>query len=361
MRSAAAPSRASSTARTPARTTPTSHAPAARRSRFRLAAHRVFLTYPKNDTPKEVVLQRAVNFWKEELEWAVVAVESHKDGTPHLHAILSFVAKKNFRSASFADFLAGKHGDYKAVKNLRKSLVYIQKQDKEPAEHGISVSEYLATHHASVGAHVESILQSGGGLREIQEARPGYLAHALQRVEKLQTWMVMEKIRSRAPCWDPCHAADAACGQDVAIATWLNDAILKTRERKAPQLWLFGPPNTGKTALLIWLEEMVRVMWLTHSEQFYDQWQEDTFDVIALDEFHGQQKLQFLNRLLEGAPMVMPCKGGQRMKGSPLPVIVCSNTSPTKCYSRISSAYTDALLSRLLVIEVTTFIKIESQ
>jgi len=341
--------------------TRTPPATAPRRKGFRLAAHRLFLTYPKNDTPKALLLKRALDKWGEELEWAVVCVEQHKDGTPHLHAVLSFLQKKNFRDPRFADFLGGKHGNYKAVKNLRKSLEYVQKWDKELAEHGISVSEYLATHHASVGAHVESILQSGGGLREIQEARPGYLVNALQRVERYQAWMLAERTRSRATCWDPCHAADADCGQDVEIAEWLNAAILKTRERKSPQLWLYGPPNTGKTALLMWLEEAVRVMWLTHSEQFYDQWHPDTFDLIAIDEFHGQQKLQFLNLLLDGSPMIMPCKGGQRMKATPLPVIVCSNGSPTTCYSRVSSCWTDALLARLIVVNVTTFIKIESQ
>lgn len=68
--------------------------------------------------------------------WAAIAQETHEDGQPHLHALVSLSTKmthtemKRFYDDVYPD--ACKRLDYKPVRNLGASATYIIKEDKEP-------------------------------------------------------------------------------------------------------------------------------------------------------------------------------------------------------------------------------------
>ena len=58
-------------------------------SGFRMYGKNYILTFPQNATKKEVAAQRIEEHFKDEMKGYIVCEEQHKDGTPHLHVVLS--------------------------------------------------------------------------------------------------------------------------------------------------------------------------------------------------------------------------------------------------------------------------------
>jgi len=95
---------------------------------FRLAGKTFFLTWPQNDSDRDAVLSRVTELFGDDLVFAVVASEVHKDGEPHLHCICGFKSRKDLRNANdVLDPLTGKHGNYQAAKSAKKVLRYVCK------------------------------------------------------------------------------------------------------------------------------------------------------------------------------------------------------------------------------------------
>ncbi len=109
------------------------------RSRFRIHARRLALTFPQCDTTKDVAMERILEKWSGDIKWTVVTQESHQDGSPHLHIAIAFTKKKDFKRPDFADFIAGAHGNYQPMKNELDWLKYITKTDTHPVLHKIDV------------------------------------------------------------------------------------------------------------------------------------------------------------------------------------------------------------------------------
>ena len=72
-----------------------------------------------------------------------------------------------------------------------------------------------------------------------------------------------------------------------------------------------------------------------------------------MDEFKGQKTIQFLNQFVEGVNMTLRVKGGQKMKRTNPPVIICSNASLDSIYHKkaeSNSVYLAALRTRFLEV-----------
>ncbi len=97
----------------------------------------VFITFPKSNVDKSTFRDSLLRF---EPEYYKVCEEKHKDGTPHLHAVIKF---KNKYSKSFIlehykkkypdDF---KRIDVENVRSIKKALAYLSKEDTAPLESG---------------------------------------------------------------------------------------------------------------------------------------------------------------------------------------------------------------------------------
>lgn len=74
---------------------------------FRINAKNYFLTYPQCPIPKETLL----TFLKEQrpTQYVCVASEQHADGSPHLHALVQYVAKYNCRNPRAFDYQSEGH------------------------------------------------------------------------------------------------------------------------------------------------------------------------------------------------------------------------------------------------------------
>jgi hypothetical protein len=96
---------------------------------FRLAAKKVFLTFPSIDSNLDFdsifhnLESRFLN-----LSSVIIAKEAHQDNSTHFHIFIEFQNKLDTRDPNFFDFIFNKHGNYQAVKNFKQTLNYITKE-----------------------------------------------------------------------------------------------------------------------------------------------------------------------------------------------------------------------------------------
>lgn len=97
--------------------------------------------------------------------------------------------------------------------------------------------------------------------------------------------------------------------------------------------------------------------WSTE-ESWFDNYAPDTYDLIFLDEFKGQKKIQQLNPILSGDSYPMIRRGRPPLiYRDNLPVIICANQLPHQIYHKVCSSeygrvYIDSLTSRLEIVSV---------
>lgn len=94
----------------------------------------------------------------------------------------------------------------------------------------------------------------------------------------------------------------------------------------------------------------LNIYWMPSMESFYDEYADDAYDLVVLDEFKGTKSIQELNLWLQGSPMSVRVKGGQRMKRQNLPMIILSNFSPAEAYGKCMPQQLAPLMARLEVV-----------
>nr|WAE42421.1 MAG: replication associated protein [Cressdnaviricota sp.] len=105
--------------------------------RFQLQGKNFFLTYPQCDLSKEDAAKELGH--KLALDYLIIAQEQHKDGTPHLHALITAKEKAKISNQKFFD-IAGFHGNYQTARNTDDVREYVKKADMEPLEIGAYAS-----------------------------------------------------------------------------------------------------------------------------------------------------------------------------------------------------------------------------
>ena len=91
---------------------------------FKISQKSFFITYPQcGELTKEKVLQFFTLLGAEKY---AICRELHKDGNPHIHALIVFEKKFNSRNQKVFD-IDGKHGKIEPLKSQPKALEYIKK------------------------------------------------------------------------------------------------------------------------------------------------------------------------------------------------------------------------------------------
>jgi len=333
---------------------PTLPSPTTSSKHFRLTAVNIFCTWPQSTATKEEVLKRIMA--TAGAEWAVVCQEDHRetDGV-HLHAVVHFKAKKNFKSTSQMDQWGGKPGHYEATKNLKLSVIYITKDGDWIAE-GIDVDKFCKEKSSAKSTIIADMIKKEVPIGDIMEKESGFfLLHSNQ-------------IRNFAAEWSARKAAKLLMGfkevimannqtpEERSIGIWLNDNLNGSfRPLGKTQLFIYGKTMLGKSRLCKILGKMVKTYFATSTEHFFDRLDE-SYQLIVFDEFHGQQTVTFMNQLLDGQSMVIPQKGHQYDKIVNTPCIICANYPLKDCYRKVfdeNREHFDALNRRLLSVEVT--------
>lgn len=320
---------------------------------FRQQAMNFILTYPQCDVKKEVAAERIEQKFGERLKGYVVCEEAHKDGTPHLHVFLTFHEKLRHSNKNYFDFITGKHGSYEVVRNVRKSIEYVTKSGNYLAK-GVDVDSIIKRKAPLSTSVAQSILE-GKSISEINKENPGYYMINKRKIDEYESWVKCENSKKSKIDWIS-PSLDGLTDANLQIATWISKNIRQTRIFKAPQLYIHGPRNLGKTSLVEWLEKSLSVYHMPTTEEFYDHYSDD-YDLVVIDEFKGQKTIQFLNQFLQGSTMPIRKKGSQAIKSRNLPVVILSNYSLNECYVKASlDGRLNTLECRLEIVEIDSFI-----
>ena len=324
----------------------------------------------------EEVTQKIVDFIKSvesapDVKSCLCTVESHADGNPHVHAVVIFNKKWHIRNCRVLDDLFGVHPNIQPVRNLRDVVTYVTKTQIYYSWN-FDVKSVLGKQNNKGDIIARKIISGEWTFKDCVEHEPGY---ALLHKHLIDDFIAYAEAAKNLEIIRPeltqgileCTWSD---GQPVTIGdpvhllnSWLRMNILQNREIRQKQLWLWGSTGTGKNRLISHLEQYLRAYWVCLDEMWSDMYNDEHFDLIVLDEYNAQRKIQWLNRFVSGQPV--PLSRRRRapiMKRKNLPVIILSNFNICGVYKNtdITDAGLVALQDRFIEIEINeNFIPIE--
>lgn len=152
----------------------------AEKKEFRLQAKKLFLTYPKNDLPKDEVESNIRNFFTDNLEGYSIGQELHEDGTPHFHVVVLLKDRCDIKGANKLDVIGGKHGNYQTCKKPRQCIEYTMKTDKEVTLWG-TCKEIIEKAEGKF-TMVAKMIKDGKTVEEIDELEPGFVLQNRKRI-----------------------------------------------------------------------------------------------------------------------------------------------------------------------------------
>jgi hypothetical protein len=334
-----------------------------KKSKFRLRAKNFFITFPQCSISKESALNGVLQL-NLDLQAVVVVRENHADGTPHLHLAIFCRTPVDTDKPHFFDSIVGKHGNYQAMRSPRKTIIYIKKFDKEPLVFGIPPFDIYSDLEASKVSKSDTVAKkilSGSSLLDLMNEDPGYFMLNQSKIANFLSFFTLSTQREQlAPSKLPIRYSGHQL-ETQSIVDWLNTNLKCIKPFKSPQLWIHGTHNLNKTTLINKLQNYYLPYPMPMQEDFYDFYEDSRYDFCTLDEFYTHKTIQFLNLWLQGSMMNLRVKNGQRIKRHNVPTIICSNYHPTQCYRNPLYRVTlDALISRLLVIELREPIDVEN-
>jgi len=116
----------------------------------------------------------------------------------------------------------------------------------------------------------------------------------------------------------------------------VTSATRDSRPPRTEQLYLWGPTGIGKSYLFnVVLQPYLRIYKPLPSVNFYDEYDDDAYDLILMDEFNGaSMSITDLNKFVEGYSVPLNRKGICPVhKNKNLPVVIISNNCLADHYS----------------------------
>jgi len=219
--------------------------------RFNLHAKNLGLTYPQNQCQPEECLDNIKAYFGENLEWAVVCRELHEDGSPHLHCAIRTKKKIHIRNASVLDCLSRsadgtvRHGNYQAVRSLRKWLTYVLKDDNY-VQYGIDAKSFTNKKGSKYAQAVDMII-GGSDLNKVFAEDPGTWARHYTELSRIRDKVISTMHQSQTISVGVLQMlAEEVTGVTQTVALWMQMSLKQEIfPRRSQQLYLVGAPMTG--------------------------------------------------------------------------------------------------------------------
>ena len=140
---------------------------------FRLQCKCFYGTWPQCEIAAQECMDNAIRCLPP-VDWAVVAREAHKDGTPHLHGIFYFKEKCDIKDANpILDMICMKHGNYQGAKSPKKVLRYVCKDNNY-----VTFGDVPSWKEEKVLDQIARELMAGKTYEDIKVSHPGIAPHA---------------------------------------------------------------------------------------------------------------------------------------------------------------------------------------
>jgi len=327
---------------------------------FTFNAKNGFFTCPHSTVTKEFAMEKLKKVFPK-LLCAIVSQETHKDGTPHIHAVFRLKERCHIRNMEVLDSIFGKHGNYMSCRQFRHAVIYVSKQDPKPLIFGdIDVEAIRAALLTKRGVAFESIalkLNAGQDVYELSNIHPGFMLQHLQKVQLYVNFRENHIVDPKLP-FPVFSTAHLASLNDPSrrIAEWFNDNMHTERYFGKKQLYVFGPTEMRKSTMLNDISLRKDVFLINNSENF-DTGFRKSHQVIVCDEFTGLvRNLQYWNSMVEGGRFNMTQKSlPPVIKIKNIPVIICSNLNPDSAYhmQKIEVGVMNAFKRRFEIVHVT--------
>jgi len=334
---------------------------------FSINSKSIFLTVPQCETPLEEFAQHIREFFGDNLEHGIACQERHQDGNSHLHAALSLRKPFRSRDVTIFDQLAGKHpnieGRFKG--GPKRAYEYVAKEGNYcilPAPESLDLDEFLNSGKKETKASkIARMISSGVHLDEVDEEEPGYLLQHLKSIEHYKSFRDLKvrrtafaKVRGQPATVQPVSSYDSSWNR--AIASWWNHNLRTPRVHRQKQLWLVAKEGAGKTIMIENLEKAfgLSIYYWPTGEAWNDAYEDDTYDMILFDEFHGSQiTITRLNQIASGDTVSLSRRGAPPiLKRDKLPIVVLSNYTPSEAYANSPLTKIGPLLDRFTVVTV---------
>ncbi|AXH76674.1 MAG: Rep catalytic domain protein [Cressdnaviricota sp.] len=319
---------------------------------FRIQRKDHFYTWPQCALSLEIIKANLRAFHTEyDIELIVVCDEDHRDEqSVHRHAVV--FCKKPMRKLGRdvlpqLDAIAGKHGCYEKLKGGRSAaLKYVIKDGKYVSwtpDGAPTVEDWIKNikdKKTARSAMVARQMQEGATPRDVHESMPGYFLMNAAKIEayhaQLERWKQMDVEKDALPIFTRSEIASLS-PMEKDILKWIISNLYLKRKFKQQQLWLYGPPSTGKTSLLDLLNRYFHV-YTSPDEDWDCNYKNETYDLIRFDDFSAGRTIGYFKRLTQGGNMALRRKGlCSYIKTDNPAVIVTSNPHPADIYCNASA------------------------
>ena len=353
----------------------------------RFSATRLLLTFPQNPSPKEHVMA-LLRKKLPALKQACVSQERHKDGEPHLHAVVvlsasTTITRKGLESLSVPPQGTRPLGIHilrigKSPTDLARSVRYVCKDGNFLSYPDRWVDQYLNvswTKKSTVKNVMEVIakkIMDGVPISVLNDEYPGIVMQHLKKLEeyavRVQRWKPIEtRAEFLSSCWNDDVISHTPAFE--IIRDWFLDNLTSriyplsangrhvARPIRTKSLMIIGPPGCGKSSFMAKFYEHLRIYpYPVGVSDWHDRWSDWYYDLCWFDEFHGGVHIWFLNQFLSGAPMPLNRRGTpEQVKMHNVPCVFAGNKKLTEIYRKaaeendISLA---ALIDRFTVVTI---------
>lgn len=305
---------------------------------------------------KESTLQLLVDKEsKRGLEKYSIAVQKHISGYPHLDILLIY-NKRIENSYKRYDYII-KHGDIRKYRSFNKAILdYNLKEDKNPLKN-FNTDNLLLKKKASKKSTLYELLEKEL-LKDPFNFDPNIYIHENdlnKEIIKTSGWpsvIRLINIKKTVMCNNILqNKSGIKLITEQLIKKTLNKKEYKLfkswkgyqkivdyinqipkygcqRPHKTKNLFIYGPPNIGKSSLAIQIEKHCSVYPLGTKKGWFPSFKSYVYKMMVWDEFNLKcYPYPDLLKLLEGRPMELPIKGGHAQRRDNQLIYMNSNCS----------------------------------
>ena len=274
---------------------------------------------------------------KKRVKYYSIAIQSHADGNPHLDMLIIF--QKNIRITTIQlDFLCQKHGNLTRYRTLNTAILDYGSKEDTPLSNVQNVQYILNKQEIKTDAYAflqERMLRDPFGFDLAQYCAENDYFASIQRWPYIKNKLrdhqeaICNKLLRSKPgirfIDDDLIRSTLTTSQQLLYHSWsgyqqivdfLNQIPTLGFERpfKTPNLLLVGPPNVGKTSLILEIDKYTSV-YPVGTQNWFPKFKNLTYKLIFWDEwFPSMMPWESILMLFQGLPMDLPYKGGSILK-----------------------------------------------